>query len=186
MNKFIIRTVLYPIMALLSLLFTAFAMLCVNWWAPLFVDEKGNLPNWLKWFQSFDASLNEGWQGGYLDPSWGASPFKRFLARVYWLYRNPAYGFDYGPLGLSFDAKEWRVIRYIDTPKLVLFVAVGSGFNVYYHGRFGMAKLGWKAWNRWDGNGWNTPNWQHYTRLPLCFTLTPFKRRLGIDESKFS
>lgn len=82
MNKLIIRTACYPFLALFSLLFTALAMLGVNWWAPLFADKKGNLPYWLKWFQSFDASLDEAWRGGYLAPSWGASPFKRYLARV--------------------------------------------------------------------------------------------------------
>ncbi len=182
MNKLMTRTALYPLLALLSLLFTALAMLGVNWWAPLFVDTQGNLPRWLKWFQPFDATLNEAWQGGYLSPSWGASPFKRYLARVYWLTRNPAYGFDYGLLGVSFHAEEWRVIRYIETPQFVLFVAIGNGFNVYYHGRLGMLKLGWKAWNRWDGKGWNAPNWKPYARLPLCCSFSPFKRRTGASR----
>ncbi len=181
---FIQSLALYPLMALLSLLFTVFAMLAVNWWVPLLADDKGNLPAWLKWFQPFDSSLDEAWRGGYLDPSWGISPFKRYLARVYWLYRNPAYGFDYWALGVPFEASQWRVIRYIDTPQLVLFVAIGNSFNVYYHGRLGMLKLGWKAWNRWDGKGWNAPNWQRYARLPLCFTVNPFKRRLVTDKHK--
>ncbi len=178
MRQLIIRSALYPYLALASLLATLFAMLAVNWWAPLFIDEQGNLPRWLKWFQPFDASLNEAWQGGYLDSSWGASPFKRYLSRVYWLYRNPAYGFDYWLFGLPFNPEEWRVLYYTETPELVLFFAIGNGFNLYYHGRFGMLKLGWKAWNRWDGNGWEMPNWQHYARIPLCFTVSPFKRRI--------
>ncbi len=177
MNKLMTRTALYPLLALFSLLFTALAMLGVNWWAPLFVDAQGNLPRWLKWFQSFDASLNVAWQGGYLDPSWGASPFKRYLSRVYWLYRNPVYGFDYWLFGLPFFAKEWRVIRYIESPQLVLFIAIGNGFNVYYHGRLGMFKLGWKAWNYWEGNGWKKTSWGPQWRVPLCCSFNPFKRR---------
>ncbi len=174
---FYLSLALYPLLALLSLFFTALAMLGVNWWAPLFADAHGNLPCWLKWFHSFDASLNEAWEGGYLAPSWGASPFKRYLARVYWLYRNPVYGFDYWLFGLPFLAKEWRVIRYVESSQLVLFIAVGNGFNVYYHGRLGMLKLGWKAWNYWEGRSWRKTPWGPQWRVPLCCSINPFKRR---------
>lgn len=175
--KLIIYTMFYPMMALLSLLITVFAILAVNWWAPLWADDQANLPRWIKWFQPFDSSLDEGWKGGYLDPSWGATPFKRYLARVYWLYRNPSYGFDYWLFGLPFDFAQWRVIHYIETPMLVLFIAIGNGFNVYYHGRLGMLKLGWKAWNYWQGDGWRKTPWGPVWRVPLCFTMSPFKRR---------
>ncbi len=174
---FIQYLVRYPLFALASLLATLIAVFFVNWWAPLFADDQGNLPPWLKWFQTFDASLDAGWQDGYLDPSWGETPFKRYLARVYWLYRNPAQGFDYWPFGLPFDTTQWRVIRYIDTPEQVLFVAIGNGFNIYYHGRFGMAKLGWKAWNYWQGRDWRNTPWGPQWRVPLCCSINPFKRR---------
>uniref|UniRef100_UPI0025EAAF3C DUF7338 family protein n=1 Tax=uncultured Ralstonia sp. TaxID=114715 RepID=UPI0025EAAF3C len=116
---------------------------------------------------------------GYLDRSWGATRWRRFLARAWWLYRNPAYGWDYWPLGVSFDPSAWRVLRYIDTDTLTLFVAIGNGFNLYYRGRFGMLKLGWKAWNCWDGSNWKAEPFGPSWRLPLAFTVSPFKRRVS-------
>ncbi|MCL1618321.1 hypothetical protein [Ralstonia pseudosolanacearum] len=168
----------YVLCVIVSLLATLFAMLLVNWWAPAFCDAQGNLPRWLKWFQTFDASCDAGWRDGYIDASWGATPVRRFFARVYWLYRNPAYGWDYWPLGVPFVPTDWRVVRYTDTDALTLFVAVGGdGFNVYYNGRWGMLKVGWKAWNCWDGTTWKAMPFGPEWRLPVCFTLTPFKRK---------
>ncbi len=180
--NFFFSLALYPFWAFFSLLFTMFAMLGVNWWAPLFADAQGNLPRWLKWFQPFDSTLNEAWQGGYLDATWGASPFKRYLARVYWLYRNPVYSFNYRLFGVPFHAQEWRVMTHIQLPHLELFIAIGNGFNVYYHGRLGTLKLGWKAWNRWDGKDWKTPDWNLFPRLPFCCSFSPFKRRITSQE----
>lgn len=66
-----LRMLVYPFAVLASLAITVFAMLFVNWWAPLFANSTGNLPAWLYWFQTFDAGLDAGWQDGYLSPSWG-------------------------------------------------------------------------------------------------------------------
>ncbi|WP_231409615.1 hypothetical protein [Ralstonia solanacearum] len=170
--------IVYPFYVLLSLLATLVAMAAVNWWAPLTCDAQGNLPRWLRWFQTFDASLDAGWRDGYISRSWGDTPIRRFLARVYWLYRNPAYGWDYWPLGVRFNPCAWRVVRYVESDALTLFVAVGNGFNVYYHGRFGMLKLGWKAWNCWDADGWKMQPFGPAWRLPLAFTVSPFKRKV--------
>ncbi|WP_247318210.1 MULTISPECIES: hypothetical protein [Ralstonia solanacearum species complex] len=170
--------IVYPAYVLASLLATLFAVVAVNWWAPLTCDDQGNLPRWLRWFQTFDASLDAGWRDGYIAQSWGDTPLRRFMARVYWLYRNPAYGWDYWPLGVKFNPRAWRVVRYIESDTLTLFVAVGDGFNVYYHGRFGMLKLGWKAWNCWDSDGWKVTPFGPAWRLPLAFTVSPFKRKV--------
>lgn len=169
---------LYPFYVLASLLATLVAYLCINWWAPLWCDAQGNLPRWLKWFQTFDASCDAGWQDGYLDKSWGSTPLRRFLARVYWLYRNPAYGWDYWPLGVRWNPDDWSVFRDEDTPQRTLFIAVNfdGAFNLYYSGRWGQYKIGWKAYNKWDGKDWHAPNWAKYDRIPLCFTINPFKR----------
>lgn len=167
---------LYPIYALASFLAMLCARLCVNWWAPLFADAEGNLPRSLSWFQTFDATLDAGWLDGYLDASWGSTPWRRYWARVWWMNRNPAYGFDYA-LGMAFDASDWRVLRYIERDDLVLFVAVGRGFNFYYDGPLGQYKLGWKAWNRWSGTAWNATGWDRFERIPVVFTINPFRRR---------
>ncbi|VVD76086.1 hypothetical protein PEP31012_00848 [Pandoraea eparura] len=167
---------LYPMCVTASLTATMIAVIAVNWWVPLLADEAGNLPRRLRWFQTFDATLDAGWLDGYLDPSWGSTPWRRYWARVWWLNRNPAYGFDYA-VGLTFDASEWRVVKYVERDDLVLFIAFGRGFNFYYEGPLGQYKLGWKAWNRWDGKGWDATNWEAFERIPVCFTVNPFRRR---------
>lgn len=163
--------------AVVSFGVTLFAWMAVCWWAPLLVDRDGNLPDWLRWFQTFDASVDAGWSDAYYTGWLAETRIGRYISRVLWLCRNPAYGFDYALLGVPFAASEWRVVKYVETEDTALFFAVGRGFNFYYEGRWGKYKLGWKAWNRWGGNGWDAPNWAEYDRIPLCFTLNPFHRR---------
>jgi hypothetical protein len=181
---FIFHSMLYPLYALVSLSGTLLAMGLLNWWAPLFANDQGNLPKALRWLQTFDASLDAGWQDGYLPVSWGHTRFKRYWARVYWLYRNPVYGLDYGLLGLPFDPQKWRVVRHLQTPTCVLFMALGPAFNLYYHGRWGLLKLGWKAWNYWDGHRWKTSPWGKKWRVPVCCSFNPFQRRNAPSERK--
>lgn len=175
--KIVGSILMYPAYVLASLAATVFACVAINWWAPLLCEEQGNLPRWLGWFQTFDATLDAGWRDGYIDGAWGSTPVRRFAARVYWLYRNPAYGWDYWPLGLPFAPKDWRVVRYVESEALTLFVSVGPGFNVYYHGRFGMFKLGWKAWNYWNDATWKSDPFGPAWRVPLAFSISPFKRK---------
>lgn len=170
----------YPLAALNDLAFTLLACLLFNWWVPLFADADGNLPNALSWFQTFDASLDAGWQDGYIAAKWGTPGLRRYLARVYWLYRNPGYGYSYWVGGVVFDPAQWVVTHnQIDaTTGKTLWIARGphGAFNINYLGRFGNAKLGWKAWNYWDGAAWKTTPWGPVWRAPICFTYNPFKR----------
>ena len=63
----------------------------------------------LRWFQTTDAALDEYWYGDY--PSWFKSKFNqayyeshwwlRYVMRVIWVVRNPAYGFG---TALGYDA----------------------------------------------------------------------------------
>lgn len=198
----ILRVLIYPFAVLASLATTVFAMLFVNWWAPLFANSAGNLPTWLYWFQTFDATLDAGWRDGYFTAKsptglstrlWYAflaaaclsysgtgipTGFNLFMLRVRWLYRNPAYGFDYFAFGVAFVPAKWRVLRSVDTPTLSLFVAVGPAFNLEYAGRYGELKLGWKAANYWNAGDWRTTPWGPDWTAPLCFTYSPFKRLL--------
>lgn len=172
-----LRWILYPVFGLTSLAITIFSFVFVNWWAPLFADEDGYLPKWLYWFQTFDAPLDASWKDGYLPASWGNTRFKRYWARVYWMYRNPCYGIDYFLLGLPFD-RDWKIIRATIEPNYTNFLAVGNGFNFCYFGKFGTIKIGWKAWNYYDQNtgGWKETNWGSESRVPLCLTFNPFRR----------
>jgi hypothetical protein len=171
---------LYPFAALNDLVFTLLCYLLFNWWAPLFADKDGNLPNALCWLQTFDASLDEGWQGGYFSYTGTPTGFRLWWLRVRWLYRNPGYGYSYWVDGVAFDPKQWTVTHnQIDavTGK-TLWIARGpnGAFNINYLGKWGNAKIGWKAWNYWDGAAWKTTPWGPAWRAPICFTYTPFKR----------
>lgn len=180
----------YPFAALLALLFDVVAKFLLNWIVAAFADVSGNLPRALKWFQTFDAPLDQGainrrdeliagvgdtWAAFNPNPvSW----FQRYKNRALWLFRNTGYGFDYYLLGVQWHPEEWRVVRFVNTPELVLFIAIGRGFNIYAHGRYGMAKLGWKAWNLYqqDTGKWSAA-WGDGGRIPVTFSLSPFKRR---------
>lgn len=84
------------------------------------VTKEGNLPTWLRWFQTHDFPLDEIWRPSRLDEPWRtdglflknfsdfaaktpddfhASRWLRYLARVFWLWRNPGYGFRAEVLG---------------------------------------------------------------------------------------
>jgi hypothetical protein len=170
----------YPFLAVLDLFFDLLiARLLVNWWAPAFADGRGYLPKWLAWFQTFDASLDAGWQDGYFKTEGTPAGFLLFLLRVRWLYRNSSYGFSYWVLGVAFDPTSWKVLHYEDTPDRTLFIALGEDglFNVYYFGHLGTLKLGWKAWNYWRTTTWRTTPWGPEWRTAIAASYTPFKRK---------
>jgi len=81
---------------------------CINPLLPLFADSDGNLPASLRWFQTYDSTL-DGKEPRFIEAtSWlrddaGAptNALCKFLCRVCWLYRNNAYGFAYSILGAS-------------------------------------------------------------------------------------
>ncbi len=175
-------TPFYPILAIVELLFTVFAVLCCNWWAAWFADERGWLPHRLAWLQTFDAPLDAGWRDGYAGYREPSGPWSRWWQRTKWLYRNPAYGFGYWPLGTSFDPAMWKVTYFEKTAARDLFKATGpwGTFNVTYYGRWGTLKLGWKAWNYFDpATGDWKPNyqWGPERRAPFVFSYSPFRRK---------
>ena len=74
----------------------------------LFADPQGNLPRWLKYFQTHDATVDGIGLTGGIEPRFvrqtkflrdeNGNPKNRacrYLCRVAWLYRNNAYGFGY-------------------------------------------------------------------------------------------
>lgn len=168
----------YPFLALASLLFAALTMVL----APvltLFSDADGNLPGALRLFQTFDATLDAGWRDGYFG-DWKAKRIapKRLCLwwlRTRWLWRNPGYTFDYEVLGCAFDPMNWRVLRYSAGGSKVTFLAVGPRlrFNLYLQRGNFYLKLGWKAWNYWDGVRFDGKPWGPEARAPICFTIKP-------------
>ena len=78
---------------------------CINPFLPLFADSDGNLPSWLRWFQTYDSTL-DGQEPRFIEStSWlrDGNVAKNFICtyvlRVMWLFRNNSYGFAYSVLG---------------------------------------------------------------------------------------
>lgn len=181
----------YVLCSFVTVVITALSKVCFNWVVAAFADEGGNLPRYLSWFQTFDATLDEGMYSRRRELKEGTNDdwadfdpypvdsFGRYMNRAKWLQRNTGYGFDYYLLGMPFVPAEWTVRRFEDTAVRTLFIATGPGFNLYYYGRFGMVKFGWKAWNYYDPRTgmWKTSSWGPEWRAPIAFSITPFKRK---------
>jgi phage pi2 protein 07 len=154
---------LYPLFAFGSLVMTILSMLIFNWIVVLFADDAGNLPKCLKYFQTFDNTLDA-----------GTNKFSsRYLNRVMWLMRNPAYGWDYYVFGLKWNKDDWTVKKFTTDGTTTTFFATSKNgaFNFYYEGKFGKWKFGWKAWNYFqkDTNGF-TGTFGDSTHVPVCIS----------------
>lgn len=153
--------ILYPLLAFLSILFTILTMILSPLLA-LIANSEGNLPWCLRWFQTFDASLDEGWKSGLF---WKSTIFDpalvvRWFLRMRWLWRNPGCGFDLF-LGVSYVAHEWTVHHESEDT----FLAFGPGWRFEYQGKHW--HLGWKACHNLNAK-YGTPYWE---RIPLVFSV---------------
>lgn len=176
----------YLAFTVLNLLFTALAYVLAPVIA-LFCRDDGYLPRWLSWFQTFDAPLDAGWRDGYFTPN--GVPTERSSLWLWWmrtrcLWRNPAYGFAYWPLGETFDPEEWIVTTFVlgsDYTRFHARTADGRLWCVSYNGAWGSWKLGWKAWNYFEGMDeqgapkWSSKPWGPEWRIPHSFTPNIFK-----------
>lgn len=162
----------YAFAATLAFLFTLLTwVLCIP--LAFTADKDGNLPNWLSWFQTFDATLDAGWKDGYAGyKSW----MPLWFLRAMWLARNPGYGFEYWALGMAYDYKAWTVQVFEITDDHTKFYATAPGaFNYLYLCRWYQLKFGWKAWNCFDNDTQKflDKQWGPAKRIPLCFTIVP-------------
>ncbi|RKP44720.1 DUF7338 family protein [Pararobbsia silviterrae] len=179
---------------LLNLIFTGLACLLAPGLA-LFVQSNGYLPNWLVWFETEDAPIDAGWQGLYFvvpttltrwqsilnATGWYYSGtgtptgFNLYVLRVRWLWRNPAYGFCYWPLGIAYDPTEWVIDTLEhDGATLTLLKAHTIDGRYFAYTDAAGAKYGYKLWWAFDAN-FNLPATMPLTkgtdnRLPICFT----------------
>ena len=165
--------------ALKAILNWAFTLLCyfpLNFIAPLFADEKGWLPKWLSWIGTFDASLDAGWKDGYF--SKGTKPWSLWWARVRWLMRNPAYGFDYQVLGIPFKKEDWKKRFFWGSWGDAFVAKSSSGHFNFTCNIFGQRfKLGWKAWNYFDaekGDWKENYQWGPEMKVPLASSIPPW------------
>lgn len=154
--------ILFVPYAILSMLFTVLTMIL----APLLAltaDDHGNLPHMLRWFQTFDANLNEG-----RNPSYGYTG-SDWWVRTRWLWRNPGYGFDYAALGIYFLPEMWVVRK--STANTFFATCKCGAFCFEWGGAF-RVKMGWKVANHWDGEGWVAGQWAAYPKIPFTFTIS--------------
>jgi len=90
----------YLFYIVINLLFSLIAYI-LNPIIVLFSDSSGNLPPYLSWFQTQDASLDQ--TPEFIAENWpylvGTSKIKVYLQRLFWLSRNCAYGFAYSVCG---------------------------------------------------------------------------------------
>lgn len=104
----------FAVLCVLDLVMNLVSYVLLDWWLPLLARADGNLPTWLRWFQTHDANLDGIGADGRVEPRFVAATARlrdaagqprnalcRFLCRVAWLYRNNAYGFAVDVLGAS-------------------------------------------------------------------------------------
>lgn len=144
-------------------------ILCVP--LAMTADENGNLPKYLSWFQTFDATLDAGWKDNYdgYNPN---SPL--WWNRAKWLARNPGYSFDYYPLGIAWVQSDWKCLVFTETDTTTVFFAVdGKHFNFLFDNGYLKLKCGHKAWNLFDNptKTFMPGPWGPAMRIPFCFSI---------------
>lgn len=171
----------------IGFMFVAWAL---NWYVTKFavdgqVSDRGVvklgpvLPEKYRWFQTFDACLDQGIIDGSIP---GPSNQKAWTA---WLNRNPGYGFSYWFLGIDWVADDWKQIRFQEADfangiELDYLAMSSKGyFNIHktfwFLGLHLRIKWGWKAWNMKmveDPSGWNPKPWGPVFRIPFVFSLS--------------
>ena len=140
----------------ISISFTLLAF-TLNPILPLFANNQGYLPKWLWWFQTPDNPLDG--DGGFINEhaffKGTQVGIKRYINRVTWLYRNPAYAFDwevlsatptnkplvYGTKPLTGDLKSsgWVFARSGKYWQLYITLHYNSVYTTKIN-------LGWKLW----------------------------------------
>lgn len=166
-----ISYVRYAFLAFIGIIFTYVIAVPLTPLALLFVRSNGFLPTWLCWLQTFDATVDAAWQASYAsylnaNPSnwWQAlwtyrgapnipTGLNKFCLRLQWLWRNPAYGFDFWPLGIVYDDTQW-IIKTCDVTNgtLTRFYAVTKDGKYFSYTDSTGKKFGWKLWWALDAN----------------------------------
>lgn len=140
-------------LAVAGMAFTLFAMLAAPV-LPLFVGPDGYLPRWLWWFQTPD------------NPAWGDKAFHenqmawtqiRYLRTVFWLWRNPSYGFDFAvlgarvPEGFAYSCSGNERVSNSPLHEGLVIRRMNQYWQLYYVKAWNQTKclrinLGWKLW----------------------------------------
>lgn len=165
----IIRYCLYGFLSVLATICTWVLSPVLS--ALSFTTKDGNLPRWCYYFQTHDAPLSEGWEGGYYslkkeDGSWklGSEKAAQWLVKMQWLIRNPAYGFAHHLFGyhkseiktlVLKESKNWRFI-VVENNRSNSWLKLGFSFKgqfVYTKTKYVRVYLGWKISRTQDPDG---------------------------------
>lgn len=147
---------------------------------PAFAIGRETLPSWLSWFQTPDAPLDGDSGFAVLFPP---DKWPKYLRRVMWLIRNPAYGFawtvlSFQPIGPEFNFRGSISLEQLRRDNwfgwyLITLPCGHFQFACRYHSVFGKQfrfRFGWRivgmAKNPSNGD-WKNP--QKYV-----FTINPF------------
>lgn len=165
----------YVICTITQLLFTYLLAIPFAPLIALFCKSDGYLPNWLAWFQTQDAPLDAGWRDGYFAVSGTPTGITLWWLRTRWLWRNPAYGLCYWPLGIPYVPGDWMIdVLTTSGTTLIEFKAHTADGRYFCHTTAAGLKLGYKLWWALDSN-WKLidklpPSRGPDNRLLLCFT----------------
>lgn len=165
MNRYVFRTIL-------QLSFTGLAYVLAPVVA-IFCKDDGYLPNCLAWFQTQDAPLDAGVRDGYagFDPN-----DSRWWNRTKWLWRNPAYGFCYWPMGIPYVPEDWtiEILTRDATGRLTEFKASTSDPSIFCHTKSNGMKRGYKLWWALGNDDKLLPvmpaDKGPDNRIPICYT----------------
>lgn len=159
------------------------AMILICWGLspilPLFAIGKERLPEYLSWFQTPDAPLDG--DSGFNNVV--SRRFPRYIRRILWLIRNPAYGFSWSVISAN-PKKGTKINTYGDINSGDDPFKVGWSFTYaegtpYFHVRLFLptikgkclkARFGWKMKN--DAKFHNMVKTAPYK---FNFTFNPFK-----------
>lgn len=175
----------YGILLSLLLLPIHLSVIAVAWplspILPLFALRRDTLPKWLSWFQTPDAPLDG--DTGFLIKH---KDTNKYLRRVIWLIRNPAYGFSWTVLSAKVDAGTPITykgdLRSGDDPFKTGYTFMYIKGTPYYQVRFTLptikgkclkARLGWKMFGDIK---WGTPVVKN-SPYKYTYTFNPFKKR---------
>lgn len=165
----------YVFLTILNVLFTYLLAVPLAPLVAIFCKGDGYLPNWLAWFQTQDAPLDAGWRDGYFAVTGTPAGIRLWWLRVRWLWRNPAYGFCYWPLGIPYIPREWIIDILTTKGTTLVELKAHTVDNRYFcHTNSNGLKLGYKLWWALDENWKLMPvlgqNRGPNNRLPICFT----------------
>lgn len=189
-----------------------FRLICyiTNPFIVLLADEQGELPEWAKYWQTYDNCLDIEWLisenivpkfmqydfnkhytyymedkgDGYMIPGYVVvkDPYftlkervQRYLCRVWWLYRNTAYGFAYWRNGRYYlvDDTDILVDRRSGTMNRYYWVVSNDVWCIYVQHQwcrryYLRLYLGWKLKG--------VRGYKHINRAMLAFHINPFRK----------